>query len=183
MRDDHEPWWKSLSTNQCNGMGYGYFSWLIWGADRGYGDTIYLDEYGWIVMTSVTCDVTGMMVHGFWESSQMDPNGCMIPAIFMLPSGKLTVCYGKSPFCSWENPLFLWPCSIAMWQIARGDGGSLVRTAIGEENAQGQLNRPLKAIRRGLRGGRALVAVEWLNYLEKMAELLLMIDIIWYPWV
>lgn len=35
-----------IPINQCTGMGYGYFSWLIWGADRGYGDTIYLDEYG-----------------------------------------------------------------------------------------------------------------------------------------
>lgn len=51
-----------------------------------------------------------------------------------------------------------------------------MRTSIGEENAQGQLDRPLKAIRRGL-GCWALVAVGWLNYLEKMAELLLMIDI------
>ena len=60
--------------------------------------------------------------------------------------------------------------------MIRGDGGSLVRTSIGEENAQGQLDRPLKAIRRVL-GCWALVAVGWLNYLEKMAELLPMIDI------
>ena len=31
-----------------------------------------------------------------------------------MSSGNLTVCYGKSPFSSWENPLFLWPFSIAM---------------------------------------------------------------------
>ena len=31
-----------------------------------------------------------------------------------LPSGKLLHNYGKSPFCSWENPLFLWSFSIAM---------------------------------------------------------------------
>ena len=31
-----------------------------------------------------------------------------------LPSGELTFCNGKSPFYSWENPLFLWPFSIAM---------------------------------------------------------------------
>ena len=30
-----------------------------------------------------------------------------------LPSGELTFCYGKIHF-SWENPLFLWPFSIAM---------------------------------------------------------------------
>jgi hypothetical protein len=30
-----------------------------------------------------------------------------------LPSGKLTVCYGKSPFLM-GNPLFQWPFSIAM---------------------------------------------------------------------
>ena len=30
-----------------------------------------------------------------------------------IPSGKLTVCYGKSPCYSWENPLFLWSFSIA----------------------------------------------------------------------
>ena len=31
-----------------------------------------------------------------------------------LPSGELTVCYGKIHHFSWENPLFLWPFSIAM---------------------------------------------------------------------
>ena len=31
----------------------------------------------------------------------------------LLPSGKPTKKYGKSPF-SWVNPLFLWPFSIAM---------------------------------------------------------------------
>ena len=34
--------------------------------------------------------------------------------LFSIPSGELTFCHGKSPFCSWENPLFLWPFSIAM---------------------------------------------------------------------
>ena len=32
-------------------------------------------------------------------------------SLFPLPSGKLTVHYEKSPFCSWVNPLFLWPFS------------------------------------------------------------------------
>ena len=27
---------------------------------------------------------------------------------------------GKSPCFSWENPLFLWPCSIATWLFTRG---------------------------------------------------------------
>ena len=30
-----------------------------------------------------------------------------------LPSGELTVCNGKIHHFSWENPLFLWPFSIA----------------------------------------------------------------------
>ena len=37
----------------------------------------------------------------------------------ILPSGKLTVCYGKSPFLM-GNQLFLWPFSIAMLVITRG---------------------------------------------------------------
>ena len=37
-----------------------------------------------------------------------------------LPSGKLLHNYGKSPFYSWENPLFQWPFSIANCQITRG---------------------------------------------------------------
>ena len=32
----------------------------------------------------------------------------------LLPSGKHTKNYGKSPFYSWENPLFQWPFSIAI---------------------------------------------------------------------
>jgi len=31
-----------------------------------------------------------------------------------IPSGELTVCYGKIHHFSWENPLFLWQFSIAM---------------------------------------------------------------------
>ena len=31
-----------------------------------------------------------------------------------LPSGKHTQNYGTSPFYSWVNQLFLWPCSITM---------------------------------------------------------------------
>ena len=31
-----------------------------------------------------------------------------------LPSGELTFCHGKIHHFSWENPLFLWPFSIAM---------------------------------------------------------------------
>ena len=34
--------------------------------------------------------------------------------IIGLPSGELTLCYGNIHHVSWENPLFLWPCSIAM---------------------------------------------------------------------
>ena len=30
-----------------------------------------------------------------------------------LPSGEPTFCHGKIHHFSWENPLFLWPCSIA----------------------------------------------------------------------
>ena len=33
----------------------------------------------------------------------------------MLPSGELTFCDGKSPFCSWENPLFQWPFSMSLF--------------------------------------------------------------------
>ena len=36
-----------------------------------------------------------------------------------LPSGKLTVCYGKSLFSSWVNPQFLWPFSIAFCMFTR----------------------------------------------------------------
>ena len=35
-----------------------------------------------------------------------------LPTILMLPSGKRLHNYGKSPFSSWVNPLFLWPFSI-----------------------------------------------------------------------
>ena len=31
-----------------------------------------------------------------------------------------TFCHGKSPCYSWENPLFLWPCSIAFCMFTRG---------------------------------------------------------------
>ena len=34
---------------------------------------------------------------------------------FLLPSGKHTKNYGKSPCYSWENPLFLWPFSMAVF--------------------------------------------------------------------
>ena len=37
-----------------------------------------------------------------------------------LPSGKLTVCYGKSPCYSWVNPLFLRPFSIAILTLPEG---------------------------------------------------------------
>ena len=37
----------------------------------------------------------------------------------VLPSGKLLHNYGKSPFYSWENQLFLWQCSIAMLNYQR----------------------------------------------------------------
>jgi len=33
---------------------------------------------------------------------------------YWIPSGELTVCYGKTQHFSWENPRFLWPFSIAM---------------------------------------------------------------------
>jgi hypothetical protein len=35
--------------------------------------------------------------------------------IVWIPSGKLTVCYGKIYYFEWVNPLFLWPFSIAMF--------------------------------------------------------------------
>ena len=38
----------------------------------------------------------------------------------ILPSGKRLHNYGKIHHFSWENPLFLWPFSIAIWQITRG---------------------------------------------------------------
>ena len=37
-----------------------------------------------------------------------------------LPSGKRLHNYGKSPFCSWANQLFLWPCSIAFCMFTKG---------------------------------------------------------------
>ena len=36
-----------------------------------------------------------------------------------VPSGKHTKNDGKSPFCSWLNPLFLWPCSTAFSMFTR----------------------------------------------------------------
>ena len=38
-----------------------------------------------------------------------------------VPSGKLTFCYGNHNFL-WENPLFLWPFSIAMLVYQRVPG-------------------------------------------------------------
>ena len=34
--------------------------------------------------------------------------------LMSIPSGELTVCYGTIHHFLWENPLFLWPFSIAM---------------------------------------------------------------------
>ena len=39
----------------------------------------------------------------------------------VLPSGELTFCNGKIHHFSWENPLFLWPFSIAMLVHQRVD--------------------------------------------------------------
>jgi len=40
-------------------------------------------------------------------------------ALIDMPSGKHTKNYGKSPCYSWENSLFLRPCSIAMINYQR----------------------------------------------------------------
>ena len=45
-------------------------------------------------------------------------NDCALE--ILVPSGKLSHNHGKSPFCSWVNPLFQWQCSIAMFDITRG---------------------------------------------------------------
>ena len=42
--------------------------------------------------------------------------------VWLLPSGKRLHNYGKSPFYSWVNPLFLWPFSIAMLVYQRVTG-------------------------------------------------------------
>ena len=44
--------------------------------------------------------------------------GCFIIVLPTLPSGKQTHKYGTSP-CSIGKSVFLWPCSKAMWVIAR----------------------------------------------------------------
>ena len=49
------------------------------------------------------------------QASASIPTGVDVEQSFcLLPSGKLTVCYGKIHHFSWVNPLFLWPFSIAM---------------------------------------------------------------------
>ena len=47
------------------------------------------------------------------------PISCEICHQLEVPSDKYTKNYGKSPFYSWENPLFLWPCSIAFCMFTR----------------------------------------------------------------
>ena len=53
---------------------------------------------------------------------------------FNLPSGKLTVCYGKLPFCSWENPLFLWPFSSSLFVCLPGRVSPVVQWRIAREH-------------------------------------------------
>ena len=48
--------------------------------------------------------------------SKSNPTSIMFSSI---PSGKRLDNYGKSPCYSWENPLFLWSCSIAMLNYQR----------------------------------------------------------------
>ena len=52
----------------------------------------------------------------FWISGQagIDILGMCIYPIIGVPSGELTFCHGKIHHFSWDNPLFLWPFSIAM---------------------------------------------------------------------
>ena len=50
---------------------------------------------------------------GFWMGSKLN-----------LPSGKLLHNYGKSPCYWWENPLFLWPFTIAMLVYQRVPWGN-----------------------------------------------------------
>ena len=48
-----------------------------------------------------------------WQN-EWDKFGVNVGKIYQdVPSGELTFCHGKSPCYSWENPLFLWPFSIA----------------------------------------------------------------------
>jgi hypothetical protein len=46
-------------------------------------------------------------------------SGLRTQLFLVVPSGKLTVCYGKSPCYQWVNPLFLWSFSIAMLNYQR----------------------------------------------------------------
>ena len=52
--------------------------------------------------------------HGFQYSN------CQTSGWFWVPSGELTSCNGKIHHFSWENPLFLWPFSIAFCLFTRG---------------------------------------------------------------
>ena len=73
--------------------GFGYMRKAI-----GCHDWFHLDRKTWRTSTGST------MGSPSWDVS----------VILEIPSGKHTKNYGKSPCYSWENPLFLWPFSIAM---------------------------------------------------------------------
>ena len=75
----------------------------------GFGDT-----KSTIIYTLVTCEKWWRFLYiwGKWSSFTNLKEG-------FLPSGKHTNSYGISPFYSWENPLFLWPFSIAFCMCTR----------------------------------------------------------------
>ena len=76
------------------------FKWIKW-------------DYRWIKMDCYWI----MMIMDQWDSrwflNQWDFSWNVRMPTINLPSGKRLHNYGKIHNCSWENPLFLWPCSIA----------------------------------------------------------------------
>ena len=54
-----------------------------------------------------------------WGYATGDLDVCVEP-LWTLPSGNLLHSYGKIHHFLWENPLFLWPCSIAILTLPEG---------------------------------------------------------------
>ena len=83
-------------------------------------------EMGWITWNHHSCWLNHPTCPLFWGVSSLFPfrllqrcRKCPSEAwaalvLLDIPSGELTVCYGKIHHFKWENPPFLWPFSIAM---------------------------------------------------------------------
>ena len=77
-------------------------SWLIWGHPRFLFEACNIDNHRVMKVPTV------WWCCWWWWRWERQLLKCIVP------SGELTFCHGKSTFLIWENPLFLWPFSIAM---------------------------------------------------------------------